>query len=607
MQATSINSVNANVTAANSSIAATNANVTAANIIISQHTANVASLFSITGTQDANLGTASTNITGLRANITAANAAIAAVTVAWTANAVTQADALATLTSNAAVQSGNISTLTTTVGQHTANVASLFSITSTQDANLGTATTNITGLRANITAANAAIAAITVTTGNIATVPQLTANILAVNVTIAAANALASSATTTANTAMKTYVDAKVISAGTYGNTQVAAYIGQNPPPGTYGNTQVNTYITSETGIYANVIAANLEISNLRANITSANAVIASFASTLSNTVSNVSAVTVAWTANAVAQDTLISALRANITSANSAITTLQTQVFANANVATYLVGNISSGNIFATSYRYANGLSILTGISSTYSNANVIANLQNLTTNVTTTGNVTAANVYAANFLYANGSPYIGGGNVTVINSTAANLTVVGAFYQGIESNVNANTSVITLDTLTAGVFFLSNLTSNIIINLANVGIQGNAGGAGNTTIVGNTSSTIGILINQGATPYAISNIRVNGNAITTVFPGGQAPAGVASFLQNDRIDLVRSANVWTAVVARVSPALDTWSGNITAGNVISNGNIAMTSNVTRNVFVNSYAPLTTQGNVGDIWYQTF
>jgi hypothetical protein len=81
----------------------------------------------------------------------------------------------------------------------------------------------------------------------------------------------------------------------------------------------------------------------------------------------------------------------------------------------------------------------------------------------------------------------------------------------------------------------------------------------------------------------------------------------GVANFQQLDRLDLTRVANVWSSALLRISPALDTWSGNITAGNVISNGNIAMTSNVTRNVFVNSYAPLTTQGNVGDIWYQTF
>ena len=47
--------------------------------------------------------------------------------------------------------------------------------------------------------------------------------------------------------------------------------------------------------------------------------------------------------------------------------------------------------------------------------------------------------------------------------------------------------------------------------------------------------------------------------------------------------------------------------TGNVTAGNIISNGNIAMVSNIARNVYVNSYAPSSTQGNVGDIWYQTF
>jgi hypothetical protein len=57
----------------------------------------------------------------------------------------------------------------------------------------------------------------------------------------------------------------------------------------------------------------------------------------------------------------------------------------------------------------------------------------------------------------------------------------------------------------------------------------------------------------------------------------------------------------------------LNSYNGNLyassltTTGLVYSRGNVAMTSNVARNVYVNSYAPSSTQGNIGDIWYQTY
>ena len=41
--------------------------------------------------------------------------------------------------------------------------------------------------------------------------------------------------------------------------------------------------------------------------------------------------------------------------------------------------------------------------------------------------------------------------------------------------------------------------------------------------------------------------------------------------------------------------------------GNVYSNGNIAMVSDLPRNVYVANTAPGNTAGNIGDIWYQTY
>ena len=533
------------------------ANITAANLVIATHTTNISSInanvlaanLRIT-THDANLGTATTNISSINANVLAANIAIAAVTSAWTANAATQGSALTTLTANAATQSTAIVSLNTTVGQHTANISSLFSITATHDANLGSKTTLINNLssdssdqQAEIDLLNANVAAITTGSG-LATLPQLTANILAVNASVIAANTVASNATIAANTAMKSYVDSQIISVSGYGNTQVAQYLVVNPQPGTYSNSNVGAYLptsTVTTGLVANVTAANVEIGKLRANITAANVAVGvfetDFSLLLGNTISNVTALTatvngidVSLFANAASQQTAIIGLRANITAANVAISTLKTQVYADANVATYLPthsGNVSAGNVISNNFRYsANGVSILTGVPGTYSNANVVANLQNLTSNISTTANVNTGRVYANGFFFANGIPY-----------APATITVPGAFFQEIIV-ANTSSSTVTLDTAVAAAFYLANLSANITVDLINF------------VNTGNIVTTVTTIISQGATPYSITAVKVNGNAIishwsnrTTAYPG--TPNGI----DYNGLGMVRVGNVWTVL----------------------------------------------------------
>jgi hypothetical protein len=86
-------------------------------------------------------------------------------------------------------------------------------------------------------------------------------------------------------------------------------------------NTAVVSYVnTLNTAMIANVVAAN-------AAIVTANTAMKSY----------VDAVTTAWTSNAASQATQISTNSANIAAANVNIATLQTQVYANANVAAYL------------------------------------------------------------------------------------------------------------------------------------------------------------------------------------------------------------------------------------------------------------------------------
>jgi hypothetical protein len=178
--------------------------------------------------------------------------------------------------------------------------------------------------------------------------------------------------------------------------------------------------------------------------------------------------------------------IRNNFTTAAQEITTLQTQVYANANVATYLP---------------------------------------------TYTGNITAANIVAAS---------INATNLTVANISYVNQEIINTT-EIVAGNVQTSTNIIT-----GSIVSPAGSGSNIVID---------PDGAGDVIL----------------------------------------PVQTELFVQST------AANAIT-VSGGISVA-----GNVTAGNVISNGNIAMTSNIARNVYVNSSQPSPTQGNVGDIWYQTF
>ena len=140
---------------------------------------------------------------------------------------------------------------------------------------------------------------------------------------------------TAANVGMKTYVDTQVasaiISASGYGNSVVAAYLPVNP---TITSIQANASSAS-----ANVTAANTSITGLRANITAANL---NISSTLSNVTAANSAIT-ALRANITAANANIVSLQGNTTYMTSNV---GGSVFTN-NV--YLgQGNLIVGNINA-------------------------------------------------------------------------------------------------------------------------------------------------------------------------------------------------------------------------------------------------------------------
>ena len=220
-------------------------------------------------TMIANASAQQTEIRGLRANITAANAAIItanssmkiyvdSVTTNWVSNASTQQTAINDIRANLGIQTSNSATQTTLINSLTANASAQ--------------QTEIRGLRANITAANAAII--------------------------------------TANVGMQVYVD-----------DRFTDFInGLGPSLGEFYS-QVNSNLEIQTSnsatqtnlintLFANAGAQQTEIRGLRANITAANAAIITANSAMKVYVDSV---TTAWVANAVIQDSAINDIKANL------------------------------------------------------------------------------------------------------------------------------------------------------------------------------------------------------------------------------------------------------------------------------------------------------
>lgn len=303
---------------------------------------NAASQSTAFNTLDANVGSyqiwANTSISGLQAN------------------AAFQANLIDVLTGNAASQGSLLDVLVANAAAQSANLTSLLSNAASQEESL-------TSLVANAAGQSSAIDSI--------------------NANVAAANA----AIITANTDMKSYVDAQVVSAGGYGNVQVAAYLPEytgnlnpgnitatgnivgggvrtttsataptNPSPGDmWYDTTVDVlfrYTDVGTSRYWLDINGQTLSFDLSGNVVSGNVIATGYyfangAPFVSSTYSD---------ANVAAYlDTYFTYANANAATQSSSIATLQTQVYTDSNVASYLTGNITVGNIVPTGNNVVN------------------------------------------------------------------------------------------------------------------------------------------------------------------------------------------------------------------------------------------------------------
>ena len=228
----------------------------------------------------------------------------------------------------------------------------------------------------------------------------------------------------------------------------------------------------------------------------------------------------------------------ANIGSLLTNAATQQTQINsiitnANANVAAYLptyTGNIGAGNIItsgtsgnitgvsyisASNYVYPNGVSILTGIGGTYSNANAAAYL------VTATGNIAAGNVivssnisggrfFTSSGIYwsGNGAAYAaGGGGSFTASATAPVSPGLGSFWY-------KTTTDVLYEYINDGTtsYWVDIQTQTIAANTAGVSTFAGTVFGANITFTGSITGTVGYLIERAnvvaSAPPAVTNL---------------------------------------------------------------------------------------------------
>ena len=232
---------------------------------------------------------------------------------------------------------------------------------------------------------------------------------------------------------------------------------------GTYGNTQVASYLLNFDG--------DIEFTSSTAKIGNVDVItvgdhIRSPAYQFSNGVSIFSGITGTYSNTNVASylTTATITTTGNITAGN--LTTSGTFTVANITT-TGAYGNITGANVIsantisATNYLFANGVNILSTVSvgSTYSNANVVANLANYVSNIVSSANVTAS------YFIGNGSALTGitANNTGNIYGTSSNVTLVAGSY----SSVFGNTGMVTMPNVTvSGNVTIGNVTTTMATN---------------------------------------------------------------------------------------------------------------------------------------------
>ena len=139
------------------------------------------------------------------------------------------------------------------------------------------------------------------------------------------------------------------------------------------------------------------------------------------------------------------------------------------------------------------------------------------------------------------------------------AGTTILGSYIntRGLLETValsGAATGTILFDSMTQAVmFYPSASTGNFSIN-----IRGNSANTLNTTMAIGSSLTIALLVTNGATPYYLTSLQVDGTVVTTKWPNASRPiSGNANAIDCYTFTVIKTANSTYTVIASRSPMI--------------------------------------------------
>jgi hypothetical protein len=164
-----------------------------------------------------------------------------------------------------------------------------------------------------------------------------------------------------------------------------------------------------------------------------------------------------------------------------------------------------------------------------------------------------------ATNFFSATTLNFIDGnltvtGNAVVSGNLSSNTLAVTSFFTAPEINERTTVtgtgigSSLNFDTLTQTVFFSTgNATANCTVN-----IRGNSGTTLNNLMSNGQSTCVAVFLTNGATPYYISNVTVDGSAVTPKYQGGSAPtSGNPNSVDVYTFNIIKTASATFSVFA--------------------------------------------------------
>lgn len=179
-----------------------------------------------------------------------------------------------------------------------------------------------------------------------------------------------------------------------------------------------------------------------------------------------------------------------------------------------------------------------------------------NTVTIKTSSGNGVSLTNAASAVIFCDGTDFY---SATTLNLIDGNLTVTGSLSVNTvftTPEINERTTIsgtgigssLNFDTLTQTVYYsTASATANCTVN-----IRGNSGTTLNSLMSTGQSTCVAVFLTNGATPYYISNVTVDGSAVTPKYQGGTAPTtGNPNSVDVYTYNIIKTANVTFSVFA--------------------------------------------------------